>query len=448
VRAAERVGAEARDLAPCDLDLGVGQADRARPRGEPAPERRALLGGARAGERAAEQVAAAERRVGEGRDRAHHVLLVEQHALLRREQRVQARMDRARRLEPALDAHVQVLHARARGPGADERERGNRVVERLRIHHDEQVPHAGRLELEEPERVAPPQHRDRLRVPVGHGLEARHRARHVRDVGGGVADLGQRAVAEQVHLDEAERLDLPHFHLRDDESLGRLLERRVVGQRGVGDDEPARVDAEVVGEPGEPRRVAQRATERRLLEVEPERAAGGQEFRAAASRGRAHELRDAVDHVRRNPVRLRRSRNAPARAGVQWVEIMATRSSPYVRLDVRDHVVARIQHRSMSRSGQSRRSSCRSARTRAVAQGIDVRDAEQRSDDRRRAEPRPTDGIPCARAKPRCRPPARSRRESQAIDHLELARQPMDGGARHRPVRRARPSWQRAYRCE
>ncbi len=65
----------------------------------------------------------------------------------------------------------------------------------------------------------------------------------------GLAQDRQVAQAEEVHLQQTGRLDVPHRPLRDDVFLARdAAERHVVGQRPVGDHDGGRVRADVAGQ--------------------------------------------------------------------------------------------------------------------------------------------------------------------------------------------------------
>ena len=59
----------------------------------------------------------------------------------------------------------------------------------------------------------------------------------------GLVDDVEVAQAEEVHLEEAERLDVLHRELRHDLLVGALLlQRQVLGQRAVADHDAGRVD--------------------------------------------------------------------------------------------------------------------------------------------------------------------------------------------------------------
>ena len=67
-----------------------------------------------------------------------------------------------------------------------------------------------------------------------------------------VADQRQRAQPEEVHLQEADPLDLLHRPLRDDFVLLALVERHELGQRPRRDDDAGGVDRGVAGHAFEP----------------------------------------------------------------------------------------------------------------------------------------------------------------------------------------------------
>jgi hypothetical protein len=64
---------------------------------------------------------------------------------------------------------------------------------------------------------------------------------------GGVGQNGQGANAEQVKFGQADGLYIAEVELGDEEAFGGQLDGDVVGQGAGGDDNAARVDAEVVG---------------------------------------------------------------------------------------------------------------------------------------------------------------------------------------------------------
>ena len=137
-----------------------------------------------------------------------------------------------RRLSASV--HRDVAH-RARAVEGDERDA---VLELGRLHEPQRLTHPGGLELEDASGLAARQHLVRLRVVE----------RDLRDVDSAdepdrLVDDVEVAQAEEVHLQEAERLDVLHRELGTTLWLGALLlERHVLGQRTVADDDARGVD--------------------------------------------------------------------------------------------------------------------------------------------------------------------------------------------------------------
>ena len=155
----------------------------------------------------------------------------------------------------------------------------------------------------------------------------RTRARRAHDVG----DDGERAVAEQVDLDEPRRLDAAHLELRDDQPLRRALERQRVGERAVADHDAAGVDREVAREAVERAPRARRSRAPRLA-LEREAAQLGRAARGVerGRRGaRAGGRRGGRPRAGGSPSACATSRTAARAWNVTCVEIIATRSSPY-----------------------------------------------------------------------------------------------------------------------
>ena len=121
---------------------------------------------------------------------------------------------------PALRraVHRDVAHR----PRPVERDEGDQILELGRLHLAQRLAHPGRLELEDAVRVAALEHRERLRVverqraQVDVAVDQRERlVEHV-----------EVAQAEEVHLQEPERLDVAHRELRHDLLVGALLLER------------------------------------------------------------------------------------------------------------------------------------------------------------------------------------------------------------------------------
>ena len=83
----------------------------------------------------------------------------------------------------------------------------------------------------------------------------------------GLGDGGVHPEAQDVHLDQAERLDVVLVELRHDDALGGPLQRHEVGEALAGDDEAAQVHAEVGGEAGQALGEVDEARVLRVLEL-------------------------------------------------------------------------------------------------------------------------------------------------------------------------------------
>ena len=129
---------------------------------------------------------------------------------------------------------------------------------------------------------------------AGARLDAPHR----------LGDGGVHLEREDVHLDEAQRLDVVLVELRDHHALGRPLQRHAVGERVAREDEPAQVRAQVGGEPREPLGHVDQAVVVRLLElVAGELGALGEHLPELGRAAPRHPAREAVDLVRREAER-------------------------------------------------------------------------------------------------------------------------------------------------
>ena len=159
------------------------------------------------------------------------------------------------------------------------------------------MPHRRRLELEAVEGVAGGQARGRGRIGVGQAVDIDLDAAAARETDA-LADGAERPVAEQVHLDETNRLDGAHLELGDHDFLGGALERHVMRERAVADNDAAAVDRQVARRPLEPFGEAESLGERRLAPVQAPRV--GEPVEALdvgflqVARDQARELVDAA----------------------------------------------------------------------------------------------------------------------------------------------------------
>ncbi len=134
-----------------------------------------------------------------------------------------------------------LLHAAARCARAHQRDALDQRFEVIRADLAQQPAHGRRLDLEAGQRAARADEFARERVAVGRRLQVHLDAAVLAHRLHGVVDDRQRAVAEQVHLDEAQVLDGVHVVLRDHIAPGGALQRHIAGQALGRDDHAARV---------------------------------------------------------------------------------------------------------------------------------------------------------------------------------------------------------------
>ena len=181
-----------------------------------------------------------------------------------------------------------VLHR----PRAVERDERDQVLEDRRLDLPQRVAHARALELEDAGRLAARQHRVRLLVVEGDRADVQ-----VVDERARLVDHVEVPKAEEVHLQQAERLDRVHRELRDDLLVGALLlERHDVHQRLGSDHDACGVDRvlarEALERPGEVDDLARhRIGVVRLLQLGP----GLEAVLEVLARPFRDQLRDLVD---------------------------------------------------------------------------------------------------------------------------------------------------------
>ena len=301
------------------------------------------------------------------------------------------------------------------GAGAVERHDGDHVLEPLGPEPPERVPHAGRLELEHPERLGVGQELVGPGVVEGDRVQVDPLASGLRDQLRRVGEHGEGAEAEEVHLQQAELLDRPHRVARDQLGpLGVLVERDVAVEGLVGDDHRGGVDGGVaraalerLGDlpqvlhlpPGVHRLRELRALGERVVEGDVEREVGD-------------ELRDPVHLV------VGQAEDAPdvpdGGLGAERAkgDDMGDPVAPVLLGHVADHLVApvvgevhvHVGHRDSLRVQEA-------LEEEAVADRVDVRDAEAVRGERARR--RPPAGAD--------RDPPRPRVGDEVPDHEEVA---------------------------
>ena len=166
-------------------------------------------------------------------------------------------MDRRHGLSAGLAVGVVGVAVRAHRARAVERDRGRDVFEAVRLHLAQQRPGAPAVELEHPERVAAPE--DLVGLGVGHVLGQRLEVDVVAAVGAHVGDRvvedGEVAQAEEVHLDQPERLAARVVELGDDlPVLFAAHDRDELDERLAAHDDAGGVDPPLAFEPLEAKR--------------------------------------------------------------------------------------------------------------------------------------------------------------------------------------------------
>ncbi len=180
-------------------------------------------------------VIARRKRVGLGQpetgDRAgdeQHLLLVDDDAVGVGEHLAHALVRDLDRLQAVSAADERRDHLGFERTGPEQRYLRDDVLERRRLQPRREVALTAALELEHPHRVRRGDHLVDARVVLGqverlrHRVVAHPRARHLDRI----ADRRVGPQSQDVHLDQAERLDVVLVVLRDHRALGRPLQRR------------------------------------------------------------------------------------------------------------------------------------------------------------------------------------------------------------------------------
>ncbi len=154
------------------------------------------------------------------------------------------------RLAPVLAVGVVGVHVRRHRTRAIEGKQRGDVLEVGRAERSHQRPHRPAFELEHADATPPLQHVVGLRIVERHAVDVEVGIVAGADHLHGVGDHVEVAKAEEVHLEQPERLDAVHFVLGDDRCrlgvlarLGLALHRQIGGQRLLGDDDGGGVDA-------------------------------------------------------------------------------------------------------------------------------------------------------------------------------------------------------------
>ena len=152
-------------------------------------------------------------------------------------------MEVGHRLEPLLAAQERVDGIALDGARPDDRHLHDQVVEVLRPGLGERLHLGPALDLEDADGVGRLEHLEHLRDVLGQAVQVEADRAVVLDELERLVHRGQHPEAQQVQLDELERLDVALVELDDDAILHRgALDRRDVDERRGRHEHAARVD--------------------------------------------------------------------------------------------------------------------------------------------------------------------------------------------------------------
>jgi hypothetical protein len=148
-----------------------------------------------------------------------------------------------------LAGDVVVDDAATQRAGTIQRVQGDQILEALRLGLAQGVAHARAFELEHAVRLPVLKQLIRFRVVERERVQVDRVAGRFLDVLDGVVQQRERAEAEEVHLQEADAIDLAHAPLRGDFALVLLtaIQRHELGERLRRDDDARGVDRRVPG---------------------------------------------------------------------------------------------------------------------------------------------------------------------------------------------------------
>ena len=174
----------------------------------------------------------------------HDLLLIHHAAVGHVQNRLQLRRDVTHAVRVFLARHV--AGNRLHRPRAVQRNRGDDVLEVARAHALQKRPHARGFQLEHAVGVALGDHGVHTRIVEGDVLGLDLYALALLHQRLGVHDDVQRAQAQEVHLQQAQRLHVAHGELGGDDLVVHL-QRQVVHHRLCGDQHARRVGGGIAG---------------------------------------------------------------------------------------------------------------------------------------------------------------------------------------------------------
>ncbi len=183
---------------------------------------------------------------GQGHGHLDHIFLVNQHAVGFRKQLPQARVDGLIR-SPVQPQHI--LPDIPVGSRADDGGVDHQVLEIPPLRFLLQLPHGRGFDVKDAHGVAPPDEGRGLRIVQGiePGVVDGH-PRAPPNGCDGIADDGERPVAQEIDLHQARRFRLVLFPLDDPDSLGAPLDGHMARHLVRDQDDTAAVDREMPGD--------------------------------------------------------------------------------------------------------------------------------------------------------------------------------------------------------
>ena len=238
-------------------------------------------------------------------DDEQHLLVEDDDSLGLAQRGDERRVKELRLLPPLAGIEERDDHVGLDRTGAEERDVDDEVLEPLRAELADELALARALDLEAAEGVRGPDQPERRLVVERHLLTVVEVDAHLLDPADLVDGMGHRGLhpdAEDVELEQPERLDVVLVELTHRKADPARLDRGAVEQPGVGQDHPARVEGDVSGQSVEPLDEVEHEVEPRSVEpAGPQLGQVGDGVADVAGRDVRERLRHGVDLGRRHP---------------------------------------------------------------------------------------------------------------------------------------------------
>ena len=300
-------------------------------------------------------------------------------------------MEVGRLLAAVLPLHVLVDHPAPEGARPEQRHDGGQVLEPVGSDLPQEVAHPRRLQLEDAERLAAPEHAERVGVAGRQGVEVGGGAAGPAHVVDRLREDRQRAQPEEVHLEEADLLEDVHRVLRRD-VVAHLVERDVLLERGVRDHDAGGVLARVAVEPLQAARDRHQLLEPRVLAHLGLQVVVGLERLLEARVGAVGDLLRQGVHVLQGDVEdpADVADDGAGRHRAERHDLADALASAVLLLDVADDLLAPVLAEVDVDVGHRDALAVQEPlEEQVVRQRVDVRDAQRVRDERARGAPAP-----------------------------------------------------------